>query len=36
MKECRDFEKIHDWAREHEAPMGPGNAELLHNHSSNP
>lgn len=32
MKECRNFEKIHEWARHHEAPLAPGNEELL-NHN---
>lgn len=29
-KECRNFDKIHKWARDHEANIGPGNFELLH------
>ena len=32
VRECRNFDKIHSWASQHEADMGPGNLELL-NHN---
>lgn len=33
VKECRNFEKIHTWAKAHDAPNAPGN-ELpgMHHH----
>ena len=26
VKECRNFDKIHQWAKEHDVPNAPGNA----------